>query len=163
MSTNRCFTIKPAPQVKDTYVCLFNDHTNMNRVLRGGAWSIKGSHILIKKWSSDTPPECIAFTSLRDQIRDLPPEMITAQNILVVASKAGLVLEIESKNDIPKSLQHPKSFIRLDVNKPLCPGFLLKKRDGSMLWAYFKYGKLATFYCICGLIRHDENFRDVQI
>lgn len=71
--------VRLLPQVKDVNLCLFEDSVDRDKVLRGGAWSINGSHIImpVEKWPPIIPPENVSFNHINFwvQAKGLPPSV----------------------------------------------------------------------------------------
>lgn len=81
--------IMPNKYVKGTLVCFFFDQADMKKVEEAGAWSVKGSHILLGRWNidiamEDVPPDSLNFWV---QIRGIPPKLLSEYSIQKAAEK----------------------------------------------------------------------------
>lgn len=48
--------------------------------------------------------------------------------------------------------------VRLDVRKPIQKNMKITKEGGSWTWVDFKYGRLPTFFFLCGRLSHGDRF-----
>lgn len=151
--------VTPNRYVKDLIVCIFRNKDDLEKVLKGGAWTVRASHLQMSIWDRTIPMERVPLDSVNFwiQIRGMPPEKISFQNIRGAAAKAGEVLDVEWKDSIvPKWLTIPKALIKVRTKSPLVSGFSMWSSTGKKLKVYFKYEKLSTFYYYCGILGHDQ-------
>lgn len=92
--------IMPNKYVKGTLVCFFNDQADMKKVEDAGAWSVRGSHILIGRWAIDISMEDVVLDSVNFwvQIRGIPPALLSEKSIRRAAENIGEVLQVEWKD-----------------------------------------------------------------
>ncbi|PKI36128.1 hypothetical protein CRG98_043480 [Punica granatum] len=124
------------------------------------AWNTKNRVTIAPKKYTDDLQE-VAFDSVTFwiQIRGIPPEMLSTENINKLAEFAGNVIEIDWKDTptLPKWYVTPRALVRVPVAQPLCPGQFINRKSSSATWVCFKYEHLKTFCYDCGLLGHDQN------
>lgn len=149
----------PNKYIKGTPVCFFSDQADMKKVEEAGAWSVRGSHMLIGRGAIDITMEYVPLDSMNFwvQIRGIPPELLSEFSIRKAVERIGEVLKVEwGDSSIPKSFSIPKTLVTVKVWTPLCLGFKLKRKNGEVAWVSFKYEKLSTLCYNYGLIGHDR-------
>ncbi|PKI45618.1 hypothetical protein CRG98_033934 [Punica granatum] len=116
--------------------------------------------MMLERWDRSLPLEEINFSSVPFwiQLRGIPPELLSKQNITQLAQQAGTVIEIDWKNkgSTPKWFVTPQALVRVPTTKPLCHGYLIARRNNSASWVHFKYENLATFCYDCGALGHEQ-------
>lgn len=96
------------------------------------------------RWAIDAALEEIELDSINIwvQIRGIPPEFLSVQNIKKAARKIGDVLEVKWGDPvIPKWFSTPRVLVKVKVLEPICPGFSLRRKNGTRTWVSFKYEK----------------------
>lgn len=136
----------------NTYACTFQSVSDVYTVLRSSPWSVKGAHVLLRRW----PPH-ITFVELHFdssdfwvQVHHLPLDRLTEDNLHVISKLIG------TPTNLPHSatLKHKHfKFIRLRVSinptKPLKTGFFLTRGTLPTVWIQFKYERLSDFCYQC--------------
>lgn len=71
--------IIPNRYIKDTIVCIFKSKEDFEKVIKGGAWTVRGSHLLMGKWDRSMPMEQVPLDTANFwiQIRGMPSEAIS--------------------------------------------------------------------------------------
>ncbi|PKI71329.1 hypothetical protein CRG98_008329 [Punica granatum] len=105
-NTKKGVSIAPKKYSDDILICLFKDKRDMKYVEKDRAWSVQGAHMMISCWDKRLSLEEIKFDSVDFwiQIRGVPPEMLSTDNIKKLTGKAGKVLQIDWKDSpsLPK-------------------------------------------------------------
>ncbi|PKI73958.1 hypothetical protein CRG98_005651 [Punica granatum] len=57
---------------------------------------------------------------------------------------------------LPKWYATPRALVKVLVSKPLCPGHLIRWKNGVTTWVFFKFEHLKTFCYDSGTLRHDQ-------
>ncbi|PKI47069.1 hypothetical protein CRG98_032545 [Punica granatum] len=153
-------SIIPDDRDKEILVCLFRDQRDLIAVEKGGAYHVQGAHMMLKRWDRALPFEEIKFNTVSFwiQLRGIPPELLSHQNITQLAKQAGSVVQVDWKNkgSVPKWFVTPRALVKVPTTKPMCPGYLIARGNNSASWVYFKYEKLATFCYDCGTLGHEQ-------
>ncbi|PKI46655.1 hypothetical protein CRG98_032997 [Punica granatum] len=156
----RGVTITPKKITEDILICMFRDERDMKHVEKGRAWSVQGAHMRLARWDKGLSLEEIKFDSITFwiQIRGIPPELLSKQNISRLAERAGKVLEIDWKDTptLPKWYVTPRALVQVPVTRPLCPGRRINRKNGSPTWVFFIYEYLKTFCYDCEILGHDQ-------
>ena len=144
---------------KEVFMFIFHHEVDLHKVYTRRPWSIRGGHLVLKKWSPDLTWQEVDFSTslVWVQVHGLPPLWKTEDNLRKIGSRVGSVLEVDLTGEPGGAW---KKFIRIrvevDIAKPLSPGVFLPQQNRSDLWIGLKYEKTADLYYQCGLIRHDQ-------
>ncbi|KAK9996925.1 hypothetical protein SO802_021611 [Lithocarpus litseifolius] len=143
---------------KDTFMFIFNHEVDLHKVYVKRPWSIRGGHLVLKKWSPDITRQEVYFSTsdLWIQIHGLPTPWRTEDNLRKIGAKVGAITEVDITGDPGGAW---KRFIRVkfevNISKPLLPGIFRPRPNKSDLWIGLKYEKLAVLCYQCSIIGHD--------
>ncbi|GLT81410.1 hypothetical protein SLA2020_527990 [Shorea laevis] len=142
-------------QSKNTYLFIFSDEKEKDRILQESPWFVKGSHIVLKEWPISQRFDEIEFSysAFWVQVHGLPKGCMTQENIQLIGSFFPRLISWDQS-----TLGGLKSFLRLwveiNVHAPFLSGFQFQQQ-GEEIWnAEFKYEKLVDFCYNCGLLGH---------
>ncbi|KAK9990863.1 hypothetical protein SO802_025848 [Lithocarpus litseifolius] len=144
---------------KDVFMFTFQHETDLYKVHQKRPWSIRGGHLILKKWHPDLIWQEVDFSTstVWVQVHDLPTLWKTEDNLKKIGSVVGKVIEVEL---IGVEGGAWKKFIRLrvdiTVDNPLIPGIFLPRPKKKDLWIGLKYERLAEVCYNCGIIGHEE-------
>ncbi|OMO81733.1 hypothetical protein CCACVL1_12255 [Corchorus capsularis] len=149
----------------------------MVRALEEGPWTVMGHCLLIKKWQQGLTVTEMEFRMLKFwvQVHNLPIEMLTHKNALVIGSELGRIVRIEEPiTDGGLGRSFLRIRIEIDVDNHLVCGFWVPRKNLDKVWANIKYERLADFCYGCGKIGHvvkhcsnyigdvEETFNDIH-
>ena len=137
----------------------FQHETDAQKTFLKRPWSIRGGHLILKKWNPCLTWKEVDFskTTLWIQIHGLPSLWLSEANLRSIGTMAGEVLELDLSGE-GGSVWRRFSRIKIEcaVEQPLLPGVFLPRPNLDDLWVSLKYEKLSIICYICGLIGHDE-------
>ena len=139
----------------------FHHEADLLKAFRRRPWSIRGGHLILKKWSSDLAWKEVDFSlsSLWVQVHGLPPLWQSECNLKAIGSKVGNVIEVDFAGEGDSGWKRfTRIMVDVDISKPLILGVFLPRPKLSDLWISLKYEKIADVCYRCGLIGHDEKF-----
>nr|POE99712.1 hypothetical protein CFP56_36054 [Quercus suber] len=144
---------------KEVFMFIFHHEANLHKVFEKRPWSIRGRHLVIKKWSSDLTWQEVDFlsSSIWVQIHGLLALWKIEENLRKIGCKVGLVSEVDLVDD-PGGAWRRFIRVRVDVDtsKPLLLGVFLSSPNKKNLWIGLKYEKIANLCYQCGLIGHEQ-------
>nr|POE94158.1 uncharacterized protein CFP56_17489 [Quercus suber] len=122
-------------------------------------WTVKGEHLVLKRFNPDisVPEVDFSFTEFWIQIHGLPLNRRSRENVLKIGSMAGRALDTDLVG--PGSVVWSRNVrvrVEIDVSCPLVPGFPLERDQLPDLWIPFKFEKLRNFCYGCGRLGHDQ-------
>lgn len=124
------------------YSCTFQTEVDVNALLHGGPWSIRGVHVVLKRWSSSATLEEIKFdtSDFWVQVHNLPPDKMNQANMHTIGNFLGTPIAFPSNsNSHPRYAKFIRIRTRVDITKPLKTGFFMHREHQSTLWIPFKY------------------------
>lgn len=139
-------------------IFLFEDETDMVRVLTNGPWSFDKYLVAIHKLGEKEQIQNICFekVSFWVQLHDVPTRRMTRETGEKIGRTLGEIEEV----DIPATANLLGKFIRvrvkMEITKPLCRGRLIKFGGPTPVWVSFRYERLPIFCYWCGKLNHDE-------
>ena len=144
---------------KEVFMFSFDHEVDLHKVFTRRPWSIRGGHMVLKRWSPDLTWQEVDFStsSIWVQVHVLPTLWRTEENLRKIGSGVGAVLEVKLIGE-PGGMW--RKFIRLrvemDISNPLIPGVFLPRPGKNELWIGLKYEKIADICYCCGIIGHDQ-------
>ena len=144
---------------KDIFLLAFQHEADMNKVFLRRPWSIRGGHLILKKWHPDLSWQEVSFStsSFWVQVHNLLILWRTEENLSKIGSKVGHVTEMDLIGDTGGAW---KRFIRvrvdINIDSPLIPGIFLPRPNKRDLWIGIKYERLADVCYNCGTLGHDQ-------
>lgn len=81
------------------YSCTFRTEEDVTIVLNGGPWSIRGTHVVLKRWPSSAILEEIKFNTSNFwvQVHNLPPDKVTLENLHTIGTLLGTPITLPPK------------------------------------------------------------------
>ena len=142
---------------KNIFLFSFGTVTELENIFQRRPWTLRGAHLVLKKWSPDLLWQEVDFSrsTFWVQIHGLPGLWQKPEHLRCIGSEVGEVLASES--DIGVSLPWKKFYrlrIDVDISKPLKPGVFLPRNGRDDLWIALKYEKLPDSCFNCGCIGH---------
>ncbi|VFQ76992.1 unnamed protein product [Cuscuta campestris] len=127
-----------------------------SRIIEEGPWSFDNATLVCKLL--DPGERVLAnhlnFVNMWVQVHDLPHGYTSPAILEAVSRFVGVFL----KHDRSPASGVQRSFYRirvlLDVRRPLRRRMKLTKKDGVVVWVYFKYEWLNDFCFFCGIMGH---------
>uniref|UniRef100_A0A2N9FEW4 CCHC-type domain-containing protein n=1 Tax=Fagus sylvatica TaxID=28930 RepID=A0A2N9FEW4_FAGSY len=144
---------------RSSFVFSFEHETDRALAYNRRPWTIRGAHLVLKIWSPDLALTEIDFTSSMFwiQVHGLPLIWCNKENIKLVGSKAGAMVEVEFSETTNGMWQrHTRVRVNVNVNNPLCPGIFLPRHERTDIWISLKYERLPEFCFRCGIIGHTD-------
>lgn len=144
---------------KEVFMFIFHHEVDLHKVYSRRPWSIKGGHLVIKRWSPELTWQEVDFStsSIWVQVHGLPPLWRTKDNLKRIGSRVGLVLEVDLTGEPGGAW---RKFIRLrvemDIANPLSPGVFLPRPNRKDLWIDLKYEKIPDLCYRYGIIGHNQ-------
>ena len=144
----------------NVYLFNFQHKADLHKAFLRRPWSIRGGHLILKKWSSELTWLEIDFSlsSFWVQVHSLPRLWKSEDNLKAIGRKLEVVLEVNFNG---KGGGEWRRFTRvrvgLDISKPLILGFFLPRPNLKDLWISLKYEMLADICYNCGIIGHEES------
>ncbi|BFG31059.1 hypothetical protein CerSpe_173320 [Prunus speciosa] len=143
--------------VKDNlFAITVTDEDMAGKILDNGPWSVMKQCFSVKRWPVELAIEEIdtAMVPYWVQIREVPLNFYSEENIKKMGRKIGEVVQYESPN-------HARGFLRVRImvntRNPLVQGFWLARMEGKETWVEFQYERLADMCYRCGRIGHSNN------
>ncbi|KAF8395337.1 hypothetical protein HHK36_019282 [Tetracentron sinense] len=143
---------------KDMVLFMFDEVSDLNKVLANSPWAFNGHLLALQKWKEDTSVSEFVFDSISiwTQIHDLPLDWITRRIGMQLGSDIGCVEDV----DIPFGGILGGKFIRIRVcinlNRPLVQFVIAKRKNAEPRFLEVKYERLPIFCFKCGKIGHDN-------
>lgn len=100
-----------------------------------------------------------SLSSLWVQVHELPSLWKSENNLKVIGSKVGTVIEVDFTGEGDSRWKRfTRIMVDVDISNSLIPGVFLPRRKLSDHWINLKYEKIADVCYRCGLIGHDGQF-----
>ncbi|KAH7848241.1 hypothetical protein Vadar_007118 [Vaccinium darrowii] len=139
----------------------FENEEDRISILQEGPWSVMSNLLVLLPLSDGMVISELDFNvcPFWVQIHGLPVEKMSRANAVIIGSRMGKLLAVESASD---GLCLERGFLRvkveMDVSQPLPKGFWLRGRTDSSRdrWITFKYEKLPDYCYACGRLGHDN-------
>ncbi|KAH7835506.1 hypothetical protein Vadar_026778 [Vaccinium darrowii] len=147
---------------KGIYQFIFPTETDTIRILNGKPWFFNNHFLILEKWNPKVQPVqyCFDYTPIWIQIWGLLIQYISKEVGMKIGNKVGLVDDVS----IPITGSKDGRFVRvrvvMDISKPLKRGCMVKLSSATPLWVEFRYERLPSFCCYCGLVSHDTHSCD---
>ncbi|KAL0001056.1 hypothetical protein SO802_014837 [Lithocarpus litseifolius] len=145
---------------RNVFLFSFNHEADVRRAWDRRPWSIKGEHLILKKFRADLSFNEVDFstTVFWVQVHGLPLNRQSKENIFKIGGFLGRTLDVDlvgSRGGVWKNFVRVR--VEVDVSCPLCTGFPLDRDDLGLpvLWVPFKFEKLGHFCYGCGRLGHD--------
>ena len=148
------FPMKVKRVSKEVFMFTFHHEVDFNKVFMTRPWSIRGGHMILKRWSSDLTWQEVDFSTstIWVQIHGLPSLWQTEENIRKIGSKMGAVMEMDLIGDPGGGWR--KFFrikVEVDVSNPLIPGVFLPQPN--IIFIINKKYLVPTLPYISGLLQ----------
>ncbi|PWA36086.1 hypothetical protein CTI12_AA602610 [Artemisia annua] len=140
------------------FLFTFSQERDLQKVLCDGPWFIKGHCLVLHPLDPNVHITEMDFThaDFWVQAHGLPFGKLTKSFATEIAPKVGTLIDVDCDVD---GFQFDRSFLRFKVKvnlrRPLCPGFKLPREGYDDLWINFKYERLGDFCYNCGRLGHD--------
>ena len=137
----------------------FHHEVDFHKVFKTRPWSIRGGHMILKRWSSDLTWQEVDFSTstIWVQIHGLPSLWQMEENLRKIGSKMGSVIEMDLIGDPGGGWR--KFFrikVEVDVSNPLIPGVFPPWPNRSDVWIALEYEKIVDLCYQCKIIGHDQ-------
>ena len=161
--TRQSFTVQDIGGNKVAFV--FEDAMDLERVLMNEPWTYDKFLVVFQRVQGDEPIQDSMFShrSFWVQLHNLPIRRRTEEATESIGRSIGLVEKVAASEDERGAENCMRVRIRLEVNRPLCRGRLVKFEDGIKGWVAFRYERLPNFCYWCGCLDHGEKDCDVGI
>ncbi|KAL7230600.1 hypothetical protein ACSBR2_008965 [Camellia fascicularis] len=129
----------------------FSSQDDCNHVYMGGPWVIVDHYLTIRKWEPDFKAS-EAFetpTAVWVKFPELPIEYFQEKVLYTIARQLGKPLKIDLTTAMATRGKYARVCIEMDLNKPLCPRFLLGKKSYNI-----EYESIHSFCFFCGRVDH---------
>ncbi|XP_059435249.1 uncharacterized protein LOC132168163 [Corylus avellana] len=140
----------------NTYLFKFSEKDHISRI-RNQVWNVNGFLLALQTWS---PTATLGELSLKEvpfwiQVHGLPLHNLSIKNAIAIGKGLGHLVKVEDASGVDTPF---RSYLRLlvdvDISKPLNPGFLFTRNDGTSTWISLKYERLDVYCTECGKIGH---------
>ncbi|KAH7840407.1 hypothetical protein Vadar_016441 [Vaccinium darrowii] len=142
---------------KDLYKFILPSEVDVIRILNSKPWFFNNHFLNLERWNPKLLPHqyCFDFTSTWVQIWGLPIQYMSMEVGLKLGTKLGTVEDVS----IPITGSKDGRFIRVkvyvNITLPLKRGCMVKLASSKPFWVEFRYERLPTFCCYCGMVGHD--------
>nr|POF08362.1 hypothetical protein CFP56_71638 [Quercus suber] len=109
----------------NNFLFCFHHEADLHKAFRRRPWSNRGGHLILKKWSSDLAWQEVDFclSSLWVQAHGLPSLWQSENNLKVIGSKVGTVIEVDFAGEGDSGRKRfTRIMVDVDISKPLIPG-----------------------------------------
>ncbi|KAF8369466.1 hypothetical protein HHK36_032518 [Tetracentron sinense] len=143
---------------KDMVLFMFDEVSDLNKVLANSPWAFNGHLLALQKWKEDTSVSEFVFDSISiwTQIHDLPLDWITRRIGMQLGSDIGCMEDV----DIPFGGILGGKFlrirVRINLNRPLVQFVIAKRKNVEPRFLEVKYERLPIFCFKCGKIGHNN-------
>ncbi|KAI8012902.1 Uncharacterized protein LOK49_LG05G00852 [Camellia lanceoleosa] len=129
----------------------FSSQEDCAHVYSGGPWVILDHYLTVRKWEPDFKASEAFETTTAVWVRfpELPIEYFQEQVLYTIAKQLGRPLKIDLTTAMATRGKFARVCIELDLNKPLCPRFLLGKKSYSI-----EYESIHSLCFHCGRVDH---------
>ena len=137
----------------NTFIITTIDESTAQKILDQAPWAVMKQNFAVQRWPQELALEEVQMNmmSFWVQIRGLPPNMSSVENIKCLVSKIGEVLETE---DPSKARGFLRAKVTFDTAKPLVSGCWIPRPNNNESWIEFRYERLQDFCYKCGRIGH---------
>ncbi|KAL0010223.1 hypothetical protein SO802_005331 [Lithocarpus litseifolius] len=144
---------------KEVFMSTFHHEVDLRNVFMKRPWSIRGGHMILKRWSLELTWQEVDFSTstIWVQIHGLPTLWRSEENLQRIGSKVGSVLEVNLTGDaggVRKKFHRVR--IEMDVSYPLILGIFLPRPNKCDLWIGLKYEKIVDLCYRCGIVGHNQ-------
>ena len=145
---------------KNVFMFSFNHEVDVFRVWDRWPWSLKGEHLILKKYNPDWSLNEVDFsiTDFWVQIHSLPLNRQFKSSVQRIGRMIGEVLDVDlTGNNVSSCKRFIRVRVGFDVSRPLPTRFPLDREDQGLhpLWIPFKFEKLGNFCYGFGILGHD--------
>ena len=140
---------------KNIFIFSFKHEADVRRAWDHRPWSIKGEHLILKKFMPDQSLNEVDF-STSDFWVQAHGLLLIWQNrpsLLKIGRLFGNVIDVDLAGNSWKRFVRVR--VGLEVSAPLLTGFPLNQEKLPNLWIPFKNEKLGNFCYECGRIGHE--------
>ena len=142
---------------RNIFIFVFKHEVDLRRAWDRRPWSIKGEHLILKKFNASLSLIEVDFTSTEFwiQIYRLPLNRQKKENLLKIGGFVGRAIDTDLSR---KGSRFVWVRVEVDVNFPLSTGFPLDRDEDDLptLWIPFKYEKLGNFCYGCDKLGHEQ-------
>lgn len=153
------FPLEVSQMENNLFLFRFQHEADANKVFHRRPWSIKGGHLILKRWDPKLSWREIEFNSstIWVQIHGLPSLWQFEENLRNIGAKIGNVVELDVTGEGGGEWRrYSRIRIEVDYTKPLLPGVFLPCPNLNDLWIGLKYEKIYEICYKCGIITHEE-------
>ncbi|XP_028067156.1 uncharacterized protein LOC114269963 [Camellia sinensis] len=133
----------------------FSSQEDCTHVYSGGPWVILDHYLIVRKWEPDFKASKAFETTTDVWVRfpELPIKYFQEKVLYTIAKQLGRPLKIDLTTSMATRGKFARVRIEMDLNKPLCPKFLLGKKSYSI-----EYESIHSFCFHCGRVDHRKEF-----
>ena len=143
---------------KNLFIFSFAHEAELRRAWDRRPWTVKGEHLILKRFNSDLSISEVDFstTEFWIQVHGLPLNRVSKENLLKIGSLVGRTLDTDAVSPGQGIWRRStKVRVEFDISSSLIPGFPLERNGLPDLWIPFKYEKLGNFCFRCGMLGHE--------
>lgn len=122
--------------------------------------SIRGHHIVLRRWSPGKTDQdlCFRITTFWIQVHGLPLDHWTKDNAEKIGSLFDEMLDYDLAGEGPlnSNLNYMRLKVKLNIENPLASGFHLEDEYGGKKWVWFRYERLPNCCYNCGRLGHSK-------
>jgi hypothetical protein len=104
-------------------------------------WTIRGAHLVLKVWFPDLALSEIDFSrsAFWSQIHGLPLARYNKENVKLIGSKAGVVMDVDF-SEVPYGMwqRFARARVNVDITAPLYPRIFISRVNTSDIWIGLK-------------------------
>ncbi|KAI8027770.1 Uncharacterized protein LOK49_LG02G01142 [Camellia lanceoleosa] len=129
----------------------FSSQEDCAYVYSGGPWVILDHYLTVRKWKPDFKASEAFETTTAVWVRfpELPIEYFQEKVLYTIAKQLGRPLKIDLTTAMATRGKFARVCIEMDLNKPLCPRFLLGKKTYAI-----EYESIHSICFHCGRVDH---------
>ncbi|KAH0438322.1 hypothetical protein IEQ34_026108 [Dendrobium chrysotoxum] len=138
-----------------SFLCIFRSSEARDAVLQGGPWSVAGSLLGLDRWSPQYSPSSLRgfHSAVWVRLPQLPLLYWDLTNLTCMANIIGEPLWMDEHTSSWGRSSFARICVRLDLSKPLRPGFWINGVTGRF-YQRIEYEGLSNFCFRCGLVDH---------
>ena len=161
--TRHGFTVQDLGSNKIAFV--FEDAMDLERVIVNEPWTYDKFLVVFQRVQGDGPIQDSLFshTSFWVQLHNLPLRRRTEAAAESIGQSIGLVEKVAASDDEHGGENCMRVRVRMEVNRPLCRGRLVKFEEGRNGWIAFRYERLPNFCYWCGYLDHGDKDCDIGL
>ncbi|CAN1807844.1 Uncharacterized protein At4g02000 [Linum perenne] len=132
-------------------------------VIDNGPWTFDGSLLVLHELKQGEHPANVALktTDFWVQVHNLPNGFFSTLVVKALGNYIGEFVKYDERGTLGSADLVLRIRVRLDIREPLRREKTLKRPNGELALAKFRYEKLSTFCFICGRLGHIDRHCEI--